>query len=196
MAMFKIPKPVRPRGVRFSLPAGYVLGRVSPGYGDAELIPIAQLSQEQIKSGIIAPGPIAGGTTVEPPVVGACFQSYTGLNKNRYIPLAALQKAVMMPAATPADLVTCLVAPTSTINLYVVSDVAAYSLDRTTGLLGTITILAGHTTGTVVWAVSPTLLARGTVLYLFTDPANGLDASIAVDTTFTVLEILLTTDNA
>lgn len=196
MAMFKIPKPVKPRGVRFSLPAGHVLGRVSPGYGDAELIPIDQLSQEQIKSGLIPPGPVAGGGTVSPPTVGVCIQSYSGLNKNRYLPLGKLHKAVMMPASTPADLVTCRVAPTTAIHFKIVSDVATFEASPTAGFLGTITVAAGALTGSVAWAVAPTLLPIGTVLYLYTDLANGVDESIAVDTTFTVLEILLTTDIA
>lgn len=195
MAMFNIPKPLKPRGIRFSLPGGFVLGRVSPGMGDAELIPIDQLAQAQLKTGIIAPGPVAGGGSTAP-VVGAMINSFSGLNKNRYLPLAALPAAVTMPAASPADLVTCRVAPTSNVVLYIVHDPATYEVSRTAGYLGYITILASSLTGTVTWTASPTTLARGTVLYLYTEPANGVDSSIAVDTTFTVLEILLTADAA
>lgn len=192
---FKIPN-IRPRGFRAPVPSGHIIGRVSPGLGDAEFIPLDQLAASLNQTGLTAPGPVAGGGTVSAPQVGVCFPGFAGLNKSRYIPLAKLHKAVMMPAAAPADLVTCRVAPTTTVNFTIVNDPTTFEVARLAGYLGTITILAGQTTGSVVWTSSPTLLPIGSVLYLYTDPANGVDSSIAVDTTFIALEILLTTDLA
>ena len=183
---------IRLRGLRQIIPSGYVIGRASPGEGDAELIHMSQLAAAAVKTGIVPP---AGGVA-STLAVGVMINSFAGVNKNGYMPLAVLHKAIKLPAATLADLVTCRVAPTVDIHFTIVTDVATFQIDRTSGYLGTITVLAGQLTGTVAWVGSPTLLPRGTVIYLYMDPANGIDTSTAIDTTFTALEILLVADVA
>lgn len=50
---------IKIRGIRTPLPQGYVIGRLSPGEGDAELIDMASLGLEIVSTGAVpAPGAI------------------------------------------------------------------------------------------------------------------------------------------
>lgn len=51
------PPDIRIRGIRTPLPSGYVLGRMSPGTGDTELIDISKIGQQLVAVGAVgAPG--------------------------------------------------------------------------------------------------------------------------------------------
>lgn len=62
--------PIKVRGVRQSIPSGYILGRRSPGVGDVELIPNAVLAQSLVSTGIVAspntPAPPGTSTGSDP----------------------------------------------------------------------------------------------------------------------------------
>lgn len=191
MAMFNIPKPVKPRGIRFSLPAGFVLGRVSPGYGDAELIPIDQLAQQQLKTGILAPGPVAGGgvTTLNYDL-GVVIPSVANLIYNQYLFAATASLDLLMPSTSGVlDVAKCAIAPTTTVTFYLVNDPSGYEADGVTGIIATVVFSASSTTGVITWAAPSVAVARGDMLRLYS-------SSAFVDTTITGIELLFTADAA
>jgi hypothetical protein len=56
------PPDIRVRGIRTPLPSGYIIGRLSGGTGDAELIDISTLTQHVVATGAVAaPGSIPAG---------------------------------------------------------------------------------------------------------------------------------------
>ena len=60
----KIPN-IHPRGVRTSIPAGYILGRIDQGTGAVQLIPLAKLGAQLVAAGWIpAPGSVGIPGTV------------------------------------------------------------------------------------------------------------------------------------
>ena len=54
------PPAIRVRGIRTPLPSGYILGRVSPGVGDTELIDVSTLGHSLVATGVVGSG---GGTS-------------------------------------------------------------------------------------------------------------------------------------
>lgn len=180
---------VRVRGIRQVVPSGFMLGRVSPGDGDVELIPISQVAHAAVASGIVP----SAGASAAGPMLGITIPNNLNLLTNQYFPLAILHQNIMLPAAVPADIVKCRVAPAENVIFDLVQDITTYEAgDTSSGSLARITILAGATTGTVVWAGVPALIVLGTVLYLYSAPAN---AQTALSTTIIGLEILFTADN-
>ena len=62
----KIPN-IAVRGIRNSIPPGYVLGRVDAGTGAVQLIPLAKMVAQMIAGGLIPPpgaGSVGNGTQV------------------------------------------------------------------------------------------------------------------------------------
>ena len=53
MTAAKKPPAINIRGIRQSLPSGYVLGRQSPGNGPAELIDMASLASQMVATGTV-----------------------------------------------------------------------------------------------------------------------------------------------
>src|SRR5574340_767904 len=47
---------IRAQGIRLRTPSGYVLGRLDPGSGEAQLIPISSLGQRLVATGAVAGG--------------------------------------------------------------------------------------------------------------------------------------------
>ncbi len=166
--MWKLIKPLKPRGIRFSLPMGFLLGRVSPGYGDAELIPIDQIARELIKTTIL-PGP----TTKTPVAEIGFFLAASQMSPGQYFYLAMSNAVATFPSTqtVPAAAVHCKVAPTSTVTLYVVNNLTDYETNgpagSPSGVIATIQFTTGQTTGTITWASGqPFTVNAGDVLYL------------------------------
>jgi hypothetical protein len=68
------PPDIRIRGIRTPLPSGYVLGRISPGTGDTELIDLGKIA-----SHVAASGQVAVPSSISPPLAasGVTPGSYT-----------------------------------------------------------------------------------------------------------------------
>lgn len=152
------------RGVRQSLNPGTVIGRVSGGFGAAEQIPISALGRQLVKSGTVAPGPMA-----------ASAQSYLGfflqgpLQANHIFYGAISHKTLIFPSAIAASFALAEIACTANviIPLYFSG----------IGQVGTITFTAGGTAGTVNWLAPPYTLAANIVPYIV--GPNILDLTIA-----------------
>lgn len=67
------PPDIRVRGIRSPLPSGYILGRMSPGTGDVELIDVGTLGQQLVGTGVVG----APSSTSALPATGVTPGSYT-----------------------------------------------------------------------------------------------------------------------
>jgi len=189
MSMFKIPA-IRPRGMRFPVPTGHIIGRVSPGSGDAEFIPLDQLANSLTSGGLVEAGPVAGGGgTALKFDLGVTIPSVAGLLYDQYLFSAIASADVTMPSAVDADIAKCAVASTTSVTFYLVNDPTGYEADGVTGIIATVAFTSGNTTGTITWASPSVAIARGDVLRLYSGPTF-------VDTAITGIELLFTADPA
>jgi len=168
------------RGVRQSMPTGYVIGRVSDGVGPPELIPISTLSFKQIASGLVQQAgasskfvcwlgfALAGGGT-------AVLGSQVGYG-------AVAPVTATFPTTTAAEITAvCDVAPLANYVLYVINNITEYenagAKGSPNGIIATITFAANSTTGTISWAAGSVSVPLGTYLYFLTSPTSK-DATI------------------
>lgn len=166
---YRIPA-VRMKGLRSQpIPAGYVLGRLSPGNGETQLINIAALSQYQVASGIVQKAGASSAAFVD---LGVYFQG--GLNTflpGQYWPLAYVSQATLFPSASKTQVATCLTAASSnTAKFYLTDSISDFAANGSAGshTVGSVTFAANSLTGT--WALLHNLtVPEQTQFFLVTD---------------------------
>lgn len=162
----KVPR-IRIRGIRQVIPTGYVLGRTNAGDGDVELIPNKTLGNDLVQSGSVS-GPGAIGTPNNP--------GFEFLGASMGGPFASLQtfdlsmapRKVLFPSALDPTFAhtkaICQFAPLANYSFVLTYDKTDY-LANGTSVLATISFLAAHKTGTVVYG-TPHTSQFGDVLWL------------------------------
>jgi hypothetical protein len=163
---------VNVRGVRQTIPPGYVLGRLGGSAGPARLIPIKDLGVALQSGGILPPLPINNvpkleflGVSLRGPFLPQDQYEMPQLPCNVTFPSAV----VALPSQTRA---WARIAPTSNYSFYLVSNLSAY-LANGSSVLATVAFLAAATTGTITYS-SSTLVPKKAVLWVvgqaITDP--------------------------
>lgn len=154
------PPRIKLRGSRVPIPPGYVVGRISAGRGDEELLNLQSLRQMGV----------AGTSDVSQAVSPAGFGFFAGglLLAGELLGTAVFNHDVSFESADPADAVHALVAPTST---------AVFSMKVGLTTVGTITFAGGSTVGVVAWTGGLYVLLTGVALSLYA-PASA-DATLA-----------------
>lgn len=166
--MVSLPPVIKARGVRLSMPQGYVLGRVSGGSGEAELIPLVWFSLKQVATGVVAAAGSGGGDYVD---LGAFLSGFGALYAGQYYPLAMASRTLSFPSGSGSSVAKCLVAPTSaSALLYVTKDLADFTANGAAGLstMYSISFALGATTG-VVTSLHTVAVARGDIIYVICD---------------------------
>jgi hypothetical protein len=186
------PPPIKIRGIRTPIPAGYVLGRTSQGKGDTQLIAIADLGKALVAVGGGGGGGGVAGTGSIPPVSKKAstveylgFQAVGPFTAIQQFILAMAPRAVTFPSVSLVDLssATCTSAPHANTSLVLTDNLGNY-LAHGTNIVCTVSFAAGAKTGTLVWG-TPTLEAIGTVLYI---------AMITADASFAGVQCLFAGD--
>ena len=167
------------RGIRDTIPSGYVLGRSSDGHGNVELIPLRNLG-----SAVAATGTVASPAQVTQQVAAGTGFYFLGVqakglfaSRDRLI-LALTPAAVTFPSATAAagrSVAHAETAPTGAVDLILTNDYVDY-LTNGTSVLCTVHFGAGSNTGTLTYGTT-TVISQGTVLYLVFP--TGADATLA-----------------
>lgn len=158
------PPNIAVRGIRQVLPTGYVIGRTSPGSGDAELIPLSSLGQALVATGTTSGGGGSAPASIRQAYLGFVLEGPFALDK-QFIG-AVSHAAITFPSATIASSAQALVAPTGNFTIYLVDDLAAFiSSGAPAGCLANIDFTTASTAGTVTWYGSGTF-ASGTVPYI------------------------------
>jgi hypothetical protein len=148
---------IKPKRTRAGMPSGFMIGRVSPGVGPEQMIPLKTV------------GLSTGGTTktkyheflgFSAPGLFAADQTFT---------LAGPPKQTQFPQllGTPENTATVQYAGTNTTHFYLVTDAAQF-LVYGTHLVATVTFAAGSLSGTFVYNGS-TVVAAGQQLFLVCD---------------------------
>lgn len=155
------PPRIKMRGNRTPIPTGYLVGRVSSGRGDQELINLQSLRQ----MGIATHQDVAA--SVNP--AGFGFFAGGHLADHELLGAAVFARPVQFVSPDPANVVTSLVGATGA---------AAFTMVVGGLTVGTIT-MAG-TVGTVAWSGGNYTLAAGTPMSLFAPtPADATLASVS-----------------
>ena len=152
------PPPIKIRGIRTPIPAGYVLGRTSQGKGDTQLIAIADLGKALVAVGGGGGGGGVAGTGSIPPVKPTNSVEYLGFQApgpftaNQQFPLAMAPRAVQFPSGSLKDLssATCTSASAADTSLVLTDNLANY-LAHGTNIVCTVSFAAAAKVGTFVW---------------------------------------------
>jgi len=137
------------RGVRVSMPTGYVIGRVSSGGGPAELIRIDQLGQSLVGSGTVAPA-----SSVNTMLTLSLFAAgpFTAGQQFMIPPAPHTSGPAAFPDAANPDNITCQYVPTGNITFYLVDNLVAFTtLGAPHGVFATITFSAGQSIGAIAY---------------------------------------------
>ncbi len=165
--------PLRPdikiRGIRQSMPSGYVLGRTDAGNGPPHLIALSKLGGQRDKTvGTVGGG---GGATNVGQLKGFFFLGVQAAGKpfaNRdLVPCGVTPANVLFPSATaPAgrSVAKALNPPTANCNVILTDNPTAYILSGT-HIICTVAFSAGLVAGTLTYG-TPGVISAGTVLYL------------------------------
>lgn len=156
---------IRMRGIRQKMPSGYMLGRINPGDGEAELIKTKDFGQHLVETGTVAGGSAVGSST-NPAYEFLGFQATGPFVANQRFNLAMAPRAVLFPSVHGAanSHVSCGFAPAATYVFHLVTDYAAF-LASGAGVVATFTFTAGQKTGTISWG-TPVTIAQWAVLYM------------------------------
>lgn len=169
------------RGIRDTIPSGYVLGRSSDGHGHVELIPLRNLG-----SAVAATGTVASPGQVSQQVAAGTGFFFLGVqakglfaSRDRII-LPVTPHAVTFPSATAAagrSVAHAETAPTAAVDLILTDDYINYWTNGT-NVLCTVHFGAASNTGTLTYGTT-TVISQGTVLYLvFPTSADATLANI------------------
>jgi hypothetical protein len=168
----KIPNRVL-RGLRStSMPPGYMLGRVSPGEGPVELLPLGTGSAASV-SQIVGPG---GGT--EANVMELGFWLAGIFAPNTAFSGAISAKSIFLPSIYAASYAYAVTPATYDITLYFVTDLEDYEDNGyPNGVAAEVLFEAGENVGIITWLIEPTTIGPTTIPYAVTP--NEIDPSLA-----------------
>lgn len=187
----KIPA-IRPARIP-SIPSGYLLGRVSPGVGPPELIPIQMGAAHSIGQNLKNQGLISTVVNIVELSFTIIGSAGNGLTPNTYYYMAMPPFGAKFPSTAGSTAVAaaiCRIAPISTVTLYLVANKSSYENNGyPTGVLATIVFTSGQTTGTITWTTNPTTITAATELYLYTSPST-------TDSTIEGISVVLVGDYA
>ena len=184
----KLPPIIRLRGIRQVIPTGYVIGRIDPGEGDAQLIPISRLSDAAAKTGIVMP---AGATQKVGQDAGLWLAGGANIFDGQYYQFAPASVDLVFPSATLTSLAFCTTAATtSTARFWITNSIADFTANEGAGLHNThrIDFAAASLTGVVTKLNSQTI-TRGQNLFVVVDTAYN-------DTTLAGIQFVLSGDPA
>lgn len=156
------PPQIKIRGIRQVVPTGYILGRISQGSGDAELLNLQSLRQ----MGVAASADVDNATAVR----GFGFFAGGLLLANELLGTAVFSVNVLFESNDGVSVVTPLVAPTAS---------ATFNMRVGLSTVGTILI---HTNGSsdITWIGGRYELTAGSPLSLYApSPADATLASVS-----------------
>lgn len=146
--------PIKIRGVRQTVPPGYVAGRIGASSGDMQLIPLNLLGAHLVASGAVPPKRILH------PALGFYGQGLFAANEQ--IDGAVAPQTVLFPSqfAGISSTATAKTAPHGNVTFYLCNNVVAYLAGGApNGCVAEIQFTAGHLVGTVTWLNNPITLA-------------------------------------
>jgi hypothetical protein len=147
-------------GIRAKIPSGYVVGRLDPKTGAAQLIPLKNLGHALGQSGSVATPGMAAALPLE--FLG--FQAVGLFAADQNFPMTISPVSVTFPSAhTGHDVATCTTAPLANTHFILTNDLASY-LSLGTHVICTVSFAAGSKVGT--FAYTATTVPKNTVLYV------------------------------
>lgn len=165
--MTALPPKIRIQGARSKgYPDGYVVGRVSTGTGDLELLGVTQLRQLGL----------AGRNELIERTQNAGFGFFAGgvLDANENLGSGALPFTVTFRDGNPLSFASSLTPAAASATFRLVADVAGTPTD-----VGTIVFAMGSTSGVVSWVGGEFVLAPGQVFSVIApNPADATLASV------------------
>ena len=162
------PPPIRIRGIRTPLPTGYLLGRVSPGTGDTELIDLGTVAAHVARSGQVAvPSSISPLPTLVAPAAGLTITpsgaTFTFALANDLAALEAMSGTGLVARTASETYAQRTI--TGTASRIVVTNGSGVSgnptLDIDSGYVGQASITTLGTIGTGTWAGTTVAVNHG-----------------------------------
>ncbi len=154
------------------VPSGYVLGRIDPGTGAAQLIPLDLLAAQ-----LVGTGGVAGGPTVTPTQGYLGFSIAGPMGPNSQWKGAVSADNITYPSAHAASFAQCDTPPSATFTVYFVTNLTSFiGGGYPNGVAATITFTNGSNTGTFNW-LTTALFTAETIPYLVWP--NDFDAVLA-----------------
>jgi hypothetical protein len=153
---------IRLRGIRASMPQGYILGRAAGGDGEVQLLSLNALRG----MGIAAAVDVSKLTSS----AGFGFFDEGLYASNEKLGTAVFSRQVTFSNGDPGNIVTCLIPATASAVFNIVS--GAFNT-----LVGTITFAPGSKTAVVAWVGGSFVLPAGQTMTLYSP--NPADTTLA-----------------
>lgn len=174
--MVKIPD-ILLRGIRTVIPAGHVLGRLSSGSGQVELIPLSSLGSRLSSSGTVSGGGSGGTVAGDVTYLGLVIAGPVAAGKQFLCALS--HRYVRYPSTLEVSVARAKTAPFGNITFYLVNDLAVFlASGAPTGALARIAFTIGNATGVVTWYNTTVTVPALTSLYVVF-PASDFDPFLA-----------------
>lgn len=154
---------IRIRGVRQTIPAGYLLGRL-PGSvpGPVQLVSLQDIAQQLIRDAAL-PNPVP---LLLNEFLGFSGTGLFGANQAYQMPIAT--RNIVFPstsAMASQSKAWCSIVPTSNFTVVLVSNLASYQANGTS-VLCSVLFLAGQPTGTFTYTAGPITIPARTYTWL------------------------------
>lgn len=155
---------IKPKRTRSGMPSGFLIGRVSPGVGDEQMIPM-----DKVGKALSTAGAGGGSGSIKKLHEFLGFNAPGLFSADQTFTLAGPPKATQFPQIQGADenTATAQYAGANTTHFYLVDDAAQF-LANGSHKIATVTFAAGSLSGTFVYNGSHTVNA-GQQLFLVCD---------------------------
>lgn len=187
MTSNKVPA-INVRGVRQSMPSPYVLGRVAPGLGPVQLLPLTPGGPLSLISALKAQG-FGSATFTYLAELGIFLAAGGNIAYGQYYYAAIAPCKATFPStqATAASVAKAGKASVSTVVIYIVNNLTSFATGGyPNGCIASVTFTSSAT-GVISWVGAPVTVNAGDILYAVTAPSFN-------DSTIEGIEILLVGD--